>query len=168
MESGKKTSGNETDSMEKQRPRISVYIYMYIRLRIFTTSTRVRLHTWRLGLTALILKNCHLSPDDLLFTPLGSEFLLLFLPIRLVQPFTPPLRITSTPFSPWNEIAPLCTVQSQLLHRLLFSFRGNTLATTKNQPSCGNAGGWPICRNAHTIRRHEMAVIGISRKIVWG
>lgn len=30
--------------------------------RVFTTSTRVRLHTWRLGLTALILKNCRLSP----------------------------------------------------------------------------------------------------------
>lgn len=60
--------------MEKQRPRIRVYIYTYIeRLRIFTTSTRVRLHTWRLGLTALILKNCHLSPDDLLFTPRASS-----------------------------------------------------------------------------------------------
>lgn len=52
---------------------VCIYIYMYIRLRIFTTSTRVRLHTWRLGLTALILKNCHLSPDDLLFTPRASS-----------------------------------------------------------------------------------------------
>lgn len=51
----------------------SVCICIYIWLRIFTTSTRVRLHTWRLGLTALILKNCHLSPDDLLFTPRASS-----------------------------------------------------------------------------------------------
>lgn len=57
-------------------PRVYIcsYIYTYReRLRIFTISARVRLHTWRLGLTALILKNCHLSPDDLLFTPRASS-----------------------------------------------------------------------------------------------
>lgn len=144
MESGKKMSGNETDSMEKQRPRIRVYMYIYIAAsNFYDFHARAPAHL-EIRFNSLNFKKLPPLPRRSALHP-SSEFLLLFLPIRLVQPFTPPLRITSTPFSPWNEIAPLCTVQGQLLDRLLLSFRGNTLATTKNQP-CGNAGGWPICR----------------------
>lgn len=166
MESGKKMSGNETDSMEKQRPRIHVYMYIYIAAsNFYDFHARAPAHL-EIRFNSLNFKKLPPLPRRSALHP-SSEFLLLFLPIRLVQPFTPPLRITSTPFSPWNEIAPLCTVQGQLLDRLLLSFRGNTLATTKNQPSAypvemrgvGPFAGCPYEQVG--IRSYEMA--GICR-----
>jgi len=92
--------------------------------RIFTTSTRLRLHTWRLGLTALILKNCRLS-RSLLPPPIAR------LPIPpIVLPPHPtsssrpdPLPSLARPFAcppclrptPKNEIAPLYTVGDKVL-----------------------------------------------------
>lgn len=98
--------------------------------RVFTTSTRVRLHTWRLGLTALILKNCRLSPTistppalPLILLP-GSFELPLIPPAPSLLSFPPPTppprrHYSRSPFPRRGEIAPLCTVEDKVLWMLL-------------------------------------------------
>ena len=155
---------------------------------VFTTCVRVRLHIWRLGLTALILKNCHLFPDDLLslLVPPSERVLLLFFPIQLVQPLhaSPP-----TPFSRRrDEITPLCTVQKQLFsfHRF-FSFSrivagisiGEELPPSRRISVLVNVGDTHIgfspfagCLYVQVmelgITKWQEYVVGISGKIVWG
>lgn len=136
---------------------------------VYTTSSRVRLHTWRLGLTALILKNCHLSPDDLLSPLAPRTSFLLFFPIRLVRPFTPPLRITSTPFPRRNEIAPFRTNFSAAFSVSLepsMVFLRTRTTTEPHWPSwksTGRLGPFAACLYSQIgIRRHEVA--GICRR----
>jgi len=70
----------------------------YSATRIFTTSARLRLHTWRLGLTALILKNCRSSRSLLPPTAVPDPFPLLP-PSHPPQPFARP-RPTSPSIHP--------------------------------------------------------------------
>lgn len=141
-----------------------IYIHTYReRLRIFTISARVRLHTWRLGLTALILKNCHLSPDDLLFTPRASSSSCSSLSgsfNRSRHPYASP-RHPSHRGAKLRRFAPF---RANFSTDFSSPFRGNTLATTKNQPY-GNAEGGGVgpfagCPYEQVgIRSHEMAGI---------
>lgn len=55
-----KAETRETEGKKDRRRKRSLRAHIR-RTRIFTISTRLRPHTWRLGLTALILKNCRLS-----------------------------------------------------------------------------------------------------------
>lgn len=153
----------------------SVCICIYIWLRIFTTSTRVRLHTWRLGLTALILKNCHLSPDDLLFTPRASSsscsspsgsF------NRSRHPYASP-RHPSHRGTKLRRFAPF---------RANFStdFSSRSMETPLPRPRINpprtlwKCGGLAHLQAAHTNRlglevtKWQEYVVGISGKIVWG
>lgn len=85
--------------------------------RIFTTSTRLRPHTWRLGLTALILKNCRLSRSLLPPSADPESF-------STGPSFPPPSQSYARPqptspvgifVPPENEIAPFCTVGDKVL-----------------------------------------------------
>lgn len=135
----------------------------------------MRLHTWRLGLTALILKNCHLSPDDLLFTPRASS--------SSCSSLSGSFNRSTTPT---HHLDTLLTVERNCaaLHRLEPTSRQTSPLVPWKHPchdqestlyeSSGNARGLAHLQAVHTNRlglevtKWQEYVVGISGKIVWG
>lgn len=134
----------------------------------------MRLHTWRLGLTALILKNCHLSPDDLLFTPRASSSSCSSLSgsfNRSRHPYASP-RHPSHRGTKLRRFAPFranfsTDFSSRSVETPLPRPRINPLRTFWKREGVSPFAGCPYEQGLE-VTKWQKYVVGISGKIVWG
>lgn len=150
----------------------------------------MRLHIWRLGLTALILKNCHLFPDDLLslFSSLPpSESSSCSSLSNSFNPYTHHLRHPSRTTTRRNYVA-LHRLEATFLfprtflflsNRCWYIYRWRTTPLVRRISALVNMGDThvgfsPFAGRLYAqvtglgITKWQEYVVGISGKIVWG